>query len=462
MSSPPISGKSLAVTLSGGGHRATLFTLGALLYLVDAKANSFVTSIASVSGGSLTNGFVGQEVDYRKTDSTEFRKRVAGPLATQIAKRGTLFAPLSSKIYVATLIVVGILVIAVPAIVAVAWYWRILLFLIMLMVWGWILAARGRVCASAFNTELFSPGGRTTTLGQIKKDNLDHVICSTEFRSAEQVYFAGDFVYSYALGYGVPAGLSLAKAVQASAAFPGGFPPTTLPTKHHNFVGAPPPSAGGPPAPPKEMVLTDGGVYDNMGDQWARGFDARIKRCPNLDTGRTAPDQLVVVNASARFPWIPFRRRLIPLIGELTAFLRVVDVMYINTTNVRRQAIVDSFNPLDPTKAQALPSVLVQISQSPFVVASDFARFDGHPAAERAKAVLEFLENGPSSDEWKKIASDNALVATSLSKFAPEVTARLIYQGYVVTMCNLQVFFGDDFPLFPAELDIARFRALIT
>ena len=30
--------KSLAVSLSGGGHRATLFVLGALRYLVDKKS----------------------------------------------------------------------------------------------------------------------------------------------------------------------------------------------------------------------------------------------------------------------------------------------------------------------------------------------------------------------------------------------------------------------------------------
>ena len=72
----------------GRGHRATLFGLGALLYLVDAKANAHVTSIASVSGGSLTNGFVGQTVNFREVDGSEFRQRVAGPLATQIAKSG--------------------------------------------------------------------------------------------------------------------------------------------------------------------------------------------------------------------------------------------------------------------------------------------------------------------------------------------------------------------------------------
>ena len=461
MSNPPDapSGKSLAVALSGGGHRATLFVLGALMYLVDARANTYVTSIASVSGGSLTNGLVGQNLNFRETDGTEFRSRVAGPLASQIANRGTLFAPFFTKFYLLILIVTGILALAIPAIVPVAWYVRILLFLIGISIWAWIFGARGRVCARAFNTTLFSPNGRTTTLAQIKRDDLDHVICSTEFRSAEQVYFSGDFVYSYALGHGVPAELSLARAVQASAAFPGGFPPVVLSTKQHNFTGAPGPDQGGPPAPPSDMVLTDGGVYDNMGEQWARGHAARIKRCAKLAPGRMAPNQLVVVNASARFPWIPFRRRLIPLVGELMALLRVNDVLYINTTNVRRQAIVDSYNPLDPTKASALPSVLVQISQSPFVVASDFAQKTG-PAADRAREVLEFLQGGPTSNQWKQIASDNANVGTSLSKFGPEVTARLIYQGYVVTMCNLHVFF-PEFPLRPDELSIDRFRALI-
>jgi hypothetical protein len=121
---------------------------------------------------------------------------------------------------------------------------------------------------------------------------------------------------------------------------------------------------------------------------------------------------------------------------------------------------VDSYNPSDPTAASALPSVLVQIAQSPFAVANGFA--NGTTAvAERAKRVLEFLMNGPSSDEWTEIARENSAVATSLRKFGTEVSARLIYQGYVVTMCNLHVLFGTGFPLIPEELAIERFRELI-
>jgi hypothetical protein len=46
----------IGVALSGGGHRAALFALGVLWYPADAGKNRSVTSIASVSGGSLTNG----------------------------------------------------------------------------------------------------------------------------------------------------------------------------------------------------------------------------------------------------------------------------------------------------------------------------------------------------------------------------------------------------------------------
>jgi thiol-disulfide isomerase/thioredoxin len=467
--------KSLAVALSGGGHRATLFVLGALMYLVDAKANADVTSIASVSGGSLTNGFVGQTLNFRETDGAEFRARVASPLATQIAKHGTLFAPLLSKLYLAVLIVGALIVLAIPAFVPdhcylclefplLAYfhcYLCLILFLVGLMLWGLLLGFRGRICARSFKTTLFSPNGRETLLSDVKKAGLDHVICSTEFRSSEQMYFGGDFVYSFALGCGVPAELSLADAVQASAAFPGGFPPASLPTKQHKFSGAPPADKGGPPEPPTQMILTDGGVYDNMGEQWARGFTDRIKRCDQLDNGRKAPNQLVVVNASARIPWDPYRRRLIPLLAEVMALLRVLDILYINTTNVRRQDIVEGFDPEHPDKPCALPGGLVQISQSPFSVARKFAfRETPNPVTVRANEVLELLKQGPTREEWEKIAAENSAVSTNLSKLGDEVTTRLIYQGYVVTMCNLHVLFSD-FPLVPDGLNIANFRQLI-
>ena len=206
----------------------------------------------------------------------------------------------------------------------------------------------------------------------------------------------------------------------------------------------------------------DGGVYDNMGDQWARGFRDRVGRWEDFGKGRLAPEQLIVVNASARIAWNPFREVLVPLFGELAAIKRVLDVLYINTTNVRRQNIVASYDPDEPVLASVIPSVLVQIAQSPYAVAGYYARRTTS-VAQRAQAVLKMLGDTPENKkDWAKIASDNSVVVTSLSKFKPEVTARLMYQGYVVAMCNLHVLFGEKFPLSPQELAFDRFRDLIS
>jgi hypothetical protein len=48
----------VGVALSGGGHRASVWAADLLLYLADAGRNGDVGAIASVSGGSITNGVV--------------------------------------------------------------------------------------------------------------------------------------------------------------------------------------------------------------------------------------------------------------------------------------------------------------------------------------------------------------------------------------------------------------------
>jgi predicted acylesterase/phospholipase RssA len=430
--------KSVALALSGGGHRATLFTLGALMYVVDAGRARDTSSIASVSGGSLTNGFLAQTLDFQTTDSAAFERNVVAPLAGQIAQRGTLFVPWLSKLYL-LLLAAGL-----PAAFLPIWClqaglgWRVLAVFGLLMVWGWIAGKRGWICGQAFRSTLFAPGGKTTRLQDIET-KVSHVICSTELRTAQSVYFAGDFVYAFAFGPGEPGGMPLYQAVQASAAFPGGFPPARIDARRHKFQG--PLSKKETRRDVKDLILTDGGVYDNMGDQWARGFRQRAAVWPWL-AKQTQPDQLVVVNASARVPWSPFRRGRIPLLGELLAFMRVTDIMYINTTNVRRQDIVRSYDPADPDRPCELPGVLVQIAQSPFDVATGFAGSRAPAVAARAAAVIAAL-GVDTRATWSEIARQNSEVATTLSKLRTEVSARLLYQGYVTAMCNLHVVFGD-------------------
>lgn len=95
----------IGVALSGGGHRATLFGLGVLMYLAHARrnedmsVNNDVLEISSVSGGSIANGYVAQTLDYQWAKAEEFDE-VARQLASQLAQRGTLFAPWWARVYV--------------------------------------------------------------------------------------------------------------------------------------------------------------------------------------------------------------------------------------------------------------------------------------------------------------------------------------------------------------------------
>ena len=79
----------LAVALSGGGHRATLFALGALLALVDRGLNRRVAQISSVSGGSIANAFVAQRCHFDQLRPGELDP-VAADLVATIVTRGLL------------------------------------------------------------------------------------------------------------------------------------------------------------------------------------------------------------------------------------------------------------------------------------------------------------------------------------------------------------------------------------
>ena len=72
--------RRIAIALSGGGHRASLFGLGVLLYLADAGRNRDVMSVSSVSGGSLANAWLAQRGDYSNLTPEELESRIVGPL----------------------------------------------------------------------------------------------------------------------------------------------------------------------------------------------------------------------------------------------------------------------------------------------------------------------------------------------------------------------------------------------
>ena len=442
--------RKIAIALSGGGHRASLFGLGVLLYLTDAGRNKDVVSVSSVSGGSITNAWLAQSGDYSNLTPEELESRIVRPLAQRVAHLGTLWASWTTWVYIATLSV------SLVALFALLWLpvdlvWRYICFVSGLAGCGFLAGLRGRMCALAFRRTLYSAAGSPTLLREIERDNVQHVICATDVRAGHHVYFSGGFVCSYRLGWGSPAEFPLADAVQASAAFPGGFPPRWLATKQHSFVD-------GAGDTPRFMVLSDGGVYDNMAEQWPIGVRSRKSRWPTHSDVLQEPNTLVVVDASGPMRWAAIRRLRIPAIGEVFALLRVIRVLYDKTTATRRSTLVDRFDRSAPN-GRGLKGALVMINRSPYWTPGYFSKqTEAWPErAKRAARVLEVLGD-ENRERWERLAKENSRVRTTLSRLDGEVAAGLLFHGYVSAMANLHVIL--DFPLLTVPSS-DRFKRLV-
>jgi len=444
--------RKVAIALSGGGHRACLFALGVLLYLVDAGKGPAIASISSVSGGSLANGAVAQSLDLGSAGAGDL-EAIASRTSGQITSRGTLFGTVWTAAYLLLVIITVLAALALPWFLAIAGALKVVLMLAGLLLAAWLVGARGKICALAFDRTLFRVNGQSTRLTDTHK-GVDHVFCATDLHAGEHVYFAGGFVYSYRFGVGKPGDVKLSTVVQASAAFPGAFPASWLPTKRHQFSGG----AQREAARTRRMALVDGGVYDNMADQWARGMGSRLQRSPSGGLQAQQADELVVVNSSAGLDWERLRRLRLPVVGELLTLLRDKSVLYDNGNSLRRAALVTGFKAADAGSG-GLHGALVHIPQSPFLVPGAFARWSG-PASERARAALDALsESGGEEAErcWAEVADENAAVPTTLVKFKVATAARLLCHGYVLAMVNLHVILG--YPLL-AMPDPERFAAI--
>lgn len=444
----------IGVALSGGGHRATAFTLGTLLYLADASKNSEVVSIASVSGGSLTNGFVAHSCDYSEENRAGFRK-VAAELADIVARRGTLWsAPLTWVYLAATVVTLGLLILAVCQIPS--GFVASLVCIGLLLLWGGLFVSqRGRICARAFRNSLFADAKSPPRMSNLASHKVQHVFCATEMQTAQHLYFTGKFTYSYNFGLGTSNGIALHDAIQASASFPGGFPIRWFPSKLFEFKN----KLSDRPTP-KWVALLDGGVYDNMGEQWLANAGKRLRelRSISAEIEFRVPNFLVVVNASSNFRFKSSILLRIPLLNEIMALLQVSDVMYDNTTTQRRTSLFKLFT---DTSGNGTPGVFVMIDRSALdsAISVHKGKHFTDEQKRRANSVLEKVcvhlpmhDNDKLSDEalfWEKLAQANRNVRTTLCALGVAKTAKLMLHGYASAMFNLHIF--HNFPL----LDIA-------
>jgi hypothetical protein len=97
----------IGLALGGGGYRAAEFALGVVHYLNDVGRLDDVVAISSVSGGSITNGFLGTRlVEDRCRTATERRQQFA-MLSSALANQSTISVGTLTGISLAILLNLG-------------------------------------------------------------------------------------------------------------------------------------------------------------------------------------------------------------------------------------------------------------------------------------------------------------------------------------------------------------------
>jgi NTE family protein len=210
--------------LSGGGYRAMLFHTGVLWRLYEAGILGKVKRISSVSGGSITAGVLGLKWGKLSFDPgrvrEDFVREVVAPL------RG-----MASETIDADSVILGALL---PGTIS------------------------DRI-EKAYREHLF---GRATL--QDLPDAPRFVINATNVQSGVLWRFMKPYMADYRVGKVMAPQVELAKAVAASSAFPPVLSPVTMRLEAGAVVAGSGLDLCRPPFTTK-VILSDGGVYDNLG-----------------------------------------------------------------------------------------------------------------------------------------------------------------------------------------------------
>lgn len=224
MAPPPRPG--IGFSLSGGGYRAMIFHLGALIRLNEAGILAKIKRISSVSGGSITAGVLGM-----KWKRLTFVGGVANNLQAEVVDP---VRKMADKTIDATAIIGGVFL---PGTIS-------------------------ERIEKAYDDTLF----HGATLQDLPSDGEGprFVINATNVQSGALFRFSKPFMADYLVGMVKAPKVPLAKAVAASSAFPPVLSPCVLQANPSDFEKDPKCPLQREPFT-SEIVLSDGGVYDNLG-----------------------------------------------------------------------------------------------------------------------------------------------------------------------------------------------------
>ena len=217
---------SIGLCLSGGGFRAMLFHVGAILRLNEAQLLPKLGRISSVSGGSITAAVLG--LHWKKL---HFQEGVASNLDELLVKP---IQGLASTTIDRSAILLGVLL---PGTI-------------------------GQRLAQAYDRSLFH--GSTLQDLPADEEGPRFVINATSVQTGSLARFSRPYIADYKVGMIMNPTVRLADAVAASSAFPPVLSPFMLRVKAADFaLGSRGPLHTQPFT--AKLVLSDGGVYDNLG-----------------------------------------------------------------------------------------------------------------------------------------------------------------------------------------------------
>jgi NTE family protein len=221
--------EGMALCLSGGGYRAMVFHLGVLIRLNEIGLLGKLKRISSVSGGSITAAMLGLRwkcLNFQSGVAVNLKQEVVQPIRV-----------MASKTIDSTAILSGALIPFVP------------------------IASR---VAEAYKKRLFGDA----TLQDLPDDTAGEgprfVINATNVQSGALWRFSRPYMGDYRVGRVRNPRTSLAVAVGASSAFPPFLSPAVVPVEPSQFIRD---STNDLQREPynKAAILSDGGVYDNLG-----------------------------------------------------------------------------------------------------------------------------------------------------------------------------------------------------
>jgi hypothetical protein len=297
-----------------------------------------------------------------------------------------------------------------------------------------LVSRRGDVLRRALDRFHFH-GARLADVGT---RSTRHVFCATELQSGHQCFMSSDLVIEWNSGEGSPGQISVATAAQASAALPGGFPPVELDLDALGVeLTRPWEPDGAPPTPVRRFVLADGGVYDNMGDEWELGFADRARRSHLLDASGQG-NFLVVANAGKNLGWKSFAASG-RLTRELRGLLRDQSIEYDATTSQRRRMLLALFRRSEES-GTGLVGTLTHVPTTPLAVCDAFLHDRDDARAARAKTCRDALD--ADGEAWEAISRRNGNVPTTLGAISKERTIELILHAATLTAVSCFVVHG--------------------